>query len=336
MNYRIHYPAQAVQLGAYCVSAASGTDIHGLQSVSSTTSFNLESVFEIGQLDIYENIEGLPEIEFTLEKALDGYPLMYHLATPTAANDSLIARSALRTDLFLHIYSDILESASGLPVTSVYCSGMYINSITYRLPVEGNATESISLVGNDKSWSAGAVTGAFDNTDSPLWASGVLRRQDILMGTGQSRWPSAIRGIGTSGYNIATNDQYGAHIQDVNISVNLGRNNINELGRRRPYYRYAQFPVQVETTINVTLAPQDGDTSADGVNANAESENNITDETIKIILGDGTVFDLGTKNKLASVTYGGGDTGGGNVVATYTYRNFNYLTVDHPQDPANP
>ena len=54
---------------------------HGVQSVAVTTTFNLEQAFELGQLAIYENIEGVPDIEITMSKVLDGYPLLYHLAT---------------------------------------------------------------------------------------------------------------------------------------------------------------------------------------------------------------------------------------------------------------
>ena len=38
-------------------------------------------------------------------------------------------------------------------------------------------------------------------------------------------------------------------------------------------------------------------------------------------------FDLGGKNRLASLTYGGGDAGGGNVSVSYSYTNFNELDV---------
>ena len=38
-------------------------------------------------------------------------------------------------------------------------------------------------------------------------------------------------------------------------------------------------------------------------------------------------FQLGTKNKLTSITYGGGDTGGGNATYSYSYRNFNKLDI---------
>ena len=54
---------------------------------------------------------------------------------------------------------------------------------------------------------------------------------------------------------------------------------------------------------------------------------------IKITLRDGTHFDLGNKNKLSSVSYGGGDATGGNVSCSYSYQNFNVLRVIHPEDP---
>jgi len=41
----------------------------------------------------------------------------------------------------------------------------------------------------------------------------------------------------------------------------------------------------------------------------------------------GYAFDLGKKNRLSSVSYGGGDAGGGNATTTYSYTNFNDLDV---------
>ena len=55
--------------------------------------------------------------------------------------------------------------------------------------------------------------------------------------------------------------------------------------------------------------------------------NNLSDETILIKLCDGTQIDLGTKNKLSSVSYGGGDAGGGNVTTTFDFITFNKLSV---------
>jgi hypothetical protein len=62
--------------------------------------------------------------------------------------------------------------------------------------------------------------------------------------------------------------------------------------------------------------------------------NNTSQEPIMIRLHDGTVFDLGTKNRLSSVNYTGADAGGGNGSMTYSYSTYNDLYVTHPLDPA--
>ena len=88
------------------------TAAHGVQSVGITTNFNLEQAFELGQIQIYENIEGLPDVEVTLEKVLDGYPLLYHLATPNPESVGLVGRGKARADVALGIYSDGVDSVT--------------------------------------------------------------------------------------------------------------------------------------------------------------------------------------------------------------------------------
>jgi hypothetical protein len=114
--------------------------------------------------------------------------------------------------------------------------------------------------------------------------------------------------------------------------VNLGREDLFELGRRKPYYKYATFPTAVDCTINITAGGTD---PGDNINASSEATSNITDQAILIRLEDGTIFDLGAKNKLQSVTYSGGDTGGGVVSLAFAYQNFNYLSITSAADPEN-
>ncbi len=334
-NYRTYYPLLDLSFGTEGSPGSGYRPAHGLQSVGMTTSFNLEQVFELGQLDIYENIEGLPAVEITVEKALDGYPLVYHLATPTAAGKSLSVRTAGKCDVVLSLFSDTQDNASGAPLTQVYCSGVFVNALTYNLPVQGNCTESVTLTGNDKVWKTSAFlfNGHFDGTDAP--ASGIQRRQHVKMGAaaaGGSVWPTNLPGVtvtATSGYNIESAGQYGAHIQDVSISTTLGREDIFELGRRKPYYRYATFPVAVDTTINMNVA---GSTPGDLVNANSEGTN-LVNEPIIIRLNDGTTFNLGNRNRLNNVSLTGGSTGGDLQTASYSYQNFNKLDVTSLSDP---
>jgi hypothetical protein len=163
----------------------------------------------------------------------------------------------------------------------------------------------------------------------------IQRRQNVTMGNaaaGGSVWPKNLPGISVvtgSGYNVETAGQFGSHIQDVSISTNLGREDLFELGRRKPYYKYANFPVAVDCSINMTPAG-----FGDAIDASSEATSNLSDEPIVIRLHDGTFFDLGTKNKLQSTTYSGGDTGGGVVSVSYNFQNFNKLDVVNPADPA--
>lgn len=334
-NNRVYYPIHEVSIGPYC--SASGIPVHGVQSVNVNTTFNLEQVFELGQLDIYDNVEQLPSVEMTLEKFFDGYPLIYHLATRGATSSNLANRTNQRADVFLSIFSDVQSSSSGIPLTQAYCSGMYTNSLTYSFPVQGFMSESVTLVGNDKTWKTSSFffNGHFDNTDLPAAPSGILKRSNIILGSAaiSSIFPTIIPGMTTiagSGFNVQTAGVNGVHLQDVNVNTNLARQDLYELGRLRPYYRYANFPVAVNCSINITAG---GTSPGDLVNVSGDG-GNVTNQPIVIKLTDGTTFDLGNKNKLQSVTYTGGNATGGVVTQSWSFQNFNKLDIKNPQtDP---
>lgn len=375
-NKRVFYATQAVAVGdkdgsTVIDSWSSGSAIvgtgklmvaHGLQSIGITTNFNLEQIFELGQLSLYENYEEVPEIEVTFEKLLDGYSLMYHLGTVSSTAPTLTGRGNARADVRMAVGFDtkgsmITVDQSG--VAELYCSGMYLSSVSYSLGTDGNFTESTTFVGNDKRWlkdtagklldTNGVLTGVLNSglfgEDAP--PNSVLRRQNLVIGnTGRTfgvvagsggyagfafttQVPSILEG-GTSG-NL-TNSKYiiegsGPFIQSVSISCDLGRESIQQLGKKAPYYRYVNFPVDVTCDIEVTA------TAGDNVNA-AEESKNLSNHSIQIVLDDSTVFQLGKKNKLTSISYGGGDAGGGNATITYSFTNSNDFVVLHSGDPA--
>jgi hypothetical protein len=330
-NNRIFYAVQAV--GIAPESTTTFVALRGVQSVGINTTFNLEQVFELGMISIYQNIENIPDIEVTMEKSLDGHPLIYHRATQNAADATLVGRSAKRCNMALSVFTDTQQAASGTPVAQCYVSGCFVNAVSYRVQTDGNAIESVTLVANNKRWltSAFTFTGGFTPTGVPLAAEGVNRRQHVDMGT--SLWPTIIPGISSSGTNDKTGDVYGAHLQSANLSVNLNREQLLELGRRGPYFRFVQFPV--ETTAEITITASSGDNvgaTEDGVLGGG---NNLSNERIYVAFTEGTKVDLGTRNKLASVNYTGGDAGnqGGNVTVTYNFQGYNDFTVTHPQDP---
>ena len=330
VNNRIFYACQAVSLSGHGVGPSASSIVKGVQSVGITSNFTLDQAFELGQAEIYENIEEVADIEVSLEKVIDGEPLMYKMATATATGTELdiVPASTARCELFLGIYDDSVQSvASTNKRHVVHCSGMYIGSISYTYPVDGSATESMTLVGNDKfwdndstaaagaipvapstSWANGLATG-LTGTDTP--ASGIVRRTGVDIAN--CTIPADIPNVG---------DNKG-HIQSISVSADFGRENILELGTFGPYYRYATFPF--ETTCEIeTIATQGDQVAVSGAAQNLQAR------TIIITDSAGTRLDLGTQNKLTSVSYTGGDTGGGNATVTFSYSTFNKLSVNGP------
>lgn len=332
--------------------STSFTRLLGVQSIGITTSFNLEQVFELGQIEIYENIEGVPDIELTMEKVMDGECPMYLRLTQNAGSASLSGRSSKKAAVALSIYDDQQDSASGTPLTQVTMSGLSVSSLTYNFPVEGNFTEQVTCVGNDKTWKTGSFTftPTYPNTDEPPGSGGVNRREDLLWrptvagsvtdANGALNDPNCtilpgvtggkVQGISTSGTNNKSNGQYGTHVQSISVSTNLGRERIFELGRRVDYFRFVTFPTEVTCEISI-ISTQGDMVEATEVGVLGTNQN-LANQSIKVATYEGLRLDLGTKNKLQSVNYGGGDAGGGNVLLTYSYSNFNSLSVKHWND----
>ena len=370
-NQRIFYACQAVAIEA---PQAGGTVevAHGVQSVGVTTNFSLEQAFELGQIQIYENIEGVPDIEVTLEKVLDGYPLLFFLATRGAGlSATLVERSKLRCNVGLGIFDDGVDvvgtdGAGGTQNANaeVIASGMYMSSVAYNINTDGNHTESISLVGNQKTWNSSPVLvtqarvqAAFHEGGGPSNVGGDIphnNKAGQLHGGIQRRenvnWAASIlpasiiraidplhKAVTDVAYNPAVNnntDSGGkpiAHVQSISISTDFSREDINELGRKAPYYRSPNFPIEV--TCDIEVLSTDGDwvqAFEEGYLTGVNAGNNTPEETITITLDDGTKFELGAKNRLSSVSYGGGDAGGGNATMTFSYSTFNDLTVTSP------
>jgi len=359
-NNRIYYPIQQVAF------RKPGTTVfreaHGVQNVSITTTYNLEQAFELGQLALYENIEGIPDIELTSSKILDGYPLLFLLATASDADGSnltaptLPARAVAETIVQLGIWPETNEAVSSSASTYVEMSGLTVSSVSYNFPLEDNFSEDITLAGNRKIWNTydgatcaapwtlTAATGSpnfADNNDSPVGSGGVNRRENMLFATtvGQAndvdytRLPGDIFGVSEGGVKSGV-----AHVSSITVSTDLAREDLFELGARSPYAKTVTFPVEVTCDIEVTSVSGDQVNAVDdcgGAAASCSTATNLTDRIIRIATCEGTRIYLGQKNKLSSVSYGGGDAGGGNVSVTYSYTTFNDFTVLHANDDFN-
>lgn len=327
---RIFYACQAVAITAQGAATVTTADIvRGAQSVGMSSTFTLDQVFELGQIEIYENVEEVADIEVTIEKVIDGEKLIFDLASGGACKTDLVAASKVRSDVYVAIYDDGQSQATGTPRNVCYNSGMYVSSVAYNYSVDGSATESVTLVGNDRFWNDttagvigtsaasafGSVTTEF-GTDTAV--SGVVRRADVDIVNSDIPTEALYQ---RDSSDASTGQSDGARIQSISVSADFGQENIQELGRFGPYTRYATFPLEVSCDIEV-MALQ-GDLVS--VSGNAP---NLQNRTINIVDSAGTVLALGDNNKLSSVSYTGGDTGGGNATITYSYTNFNSLTVN--------
>jgi hypothetical protein len=293
-NNRVFYASQGVSVG--------GTTVTGAQSVGITTNFNLEQAFQLGQLAIYDNINLDPEVEITVSKVLDGADSIWKLSSTTGT--SLIDNANDKSTVVVGVGSDTEDSLSS--DTAITCTGMYVSSLSYTFPVDGNLTEEITFVGNAKSLSGSvSAPGAVANP--------VLRRQNVNIAG--STLPAVV-----SGKNIS----------NITISADLGRESMYKLGSLAPFHRFVNFPLEVTCEFEVIATELDG-VEVD-IPTGACSGLNVSDSSINIVVcgsgGEGGYsFDLGTKCKLSSVNYSGGDTGGGNATVTYSFTTYNELDI---------
>lgn len=287
-NNRVFYACQAV--------AINGNVVEGAQSVGMTTTFDLEPVFQLGQLDPYDIIPVQPSVEITMNRALaEGVGTVFsgNFAEVAAANNQNICVSV----------GDDTAPLLTAPSFSVYCTGAAISSVTYNFPVEGAFTEEITFSAKHKQ--VGGCSAALGAKKE----GNVKFRQYFQPGASTLPAPVA-----------------GQHISNITISANLNREYIYELGRYEAYYSYVNFPVEVTCEFTVIATSLDSIAVSQQAVGQCASPTDNPKTAIKIS-ACGNTFDLGDQCRLTSVTYGGGDAGGGNAEITYSYSTYNTLTV---------
>ena len=122
------------------------------------------------------------------------------------------------------------------------------------------------------------------------------------------------------------------HIQSVTITADIGRDDIFELGSKRPFTKYVTFPVEVTTAIEVVTA------QGDHIDATSEVDcgpDQTATNRIIIRTCDGLQVDAGDANVLTTVEMGGGEAGGDNMTITYNFSSFSVLNVSHDRFQPN-
>lgn len=315
MANRLYYAAQAVSIN--------GSVITGVQSLGISTTYNLEPVFQLGRLSVYEDVQDLADVEVTISKLINGTAPLYLMCTASSSGSSGSSGLGLGTgqplntlaertcDVTVTAFDDTatnLDENTRTAVNAVTMTGMYLSNVSYTLPVEGNLTEDVTLIGQNHSTTTGSA--AFPGP------GGFVGRRQMVSGTGS----------GT---------------QQVTISVDLSREPLYQLGTFNPTVRLLNFPVEV-TSEWESLATAAGAGSASAVEPGCSSYGSSTGVPLSVTICNGAssgssgssgssnnqmTINLGSNNVVTSVNYSGGDAGGGNVTVTTSYRNYNSFSI---------
>ena len=326
MSKRIFYASHAVGVtnvvdGDNEVVDANTYTIDGAQSVSINTNYNLEQVFQLGRLAIYDNYSTDPEVEITINKALDGRPLIWNRAIG-ANTGSLVTKANHRPDIVLHVDEETQPAIDDVPNAAIKMTGCYVSSLNYTFPVDGNFTEELTFLSSNKTVDADGLD-APPNEDPD---TRILRRQNFRIDPTYTQLPSGV---------------LGKCITNISISADLGREKMFCLGQYQPYHRYVNFPLEITIAFDTTPAGAAGD-SLVGPDVNEfsvpECGHPVVDKEPILLhlcrmsgeVGETVyIFDLGSGCSLQSVSYSGGDTGGGVVTETYNYITYNDLEISY-------
>ena len=356
-NLRTYWAIEGMGTGPHGVSDGNHLDnfqyCPGVQSIGMSTSFNLEQIFQLGQLEIYQDLEDIPDVELTIEKVLDDTCLLYtrcvsapdgtapgaYVATWTGAK-TITSIQNNRCDVVFVVGQDELENIGDLTIApeavgnaglkAAFMSGMFVSSVNFNFGTDGFFTENITLVGNHQQW---ATPGAAILTNAPTAAAqqvgDVSKRHNFSFGD-IGDVPEPLQAVGATVADL--------RIASISVSTDFGREEMFALGEKQPYHRYVTFPIEVTCDIEAYVTHPD----RMAVDALPNRDINVTnDNTIKfdvfdassggILSGPGVDpnhnFNLGDKNILSSFTWNGISTDGTNATITYSYRNFNTMTI---------
>lgn len=289
----IKWPAQQIGVksenqvaadgGAY--NFGSGHVLYGVQSLGYDANIDPQVIFQIGQGAIYDIDDGLPTVDITVNKALDGYCPVFLAATRDATEPTLLARAPTKANFGISYFDCTKDSARGSAEATVVLKDVQVTSVGYTLGVDGVFSEDISFTGNNIIWSTTdssnpIYAGATINPDlasivSTIQFDGQLENNDLepnpkaqfkedfifdYSGFSASTFdsngavcdgditvlPPEIYGIAQNGLNSS-----GICIQSISFSADLTREDIFCLGQRQPSNRTLTLPIQVDTTVDV-------------------------------------------------------------------------------------
>jgi len=342
-NNRIFYACQAVYVD--------GDYLHNVQSVGLDYGADINALSDTGRTQKQINLYSKPEITITIEREIDyeadpfyspashlSYGAAYILKPGNIGSCGWDTTPLKQYDIEITYGGDDLSGTIDY-ITLKYC---LLTEISYNLAVDSRMTESLTFVTKNL-----VRTGS---TSPPyLGESGTLLKGSFLDirskdddGNLLFRLPTEVKDI----VDITEPDPDGGTIdisraiQSISASVSLEYGELTDIGKWRGSnqaddpseqnrWRYITTPITVSCEIGATVRKS---VQRDILmkDTNFMTAFPTSDREIRIVLGRGDnpgqtrfVIDLGSKNHLTSIGFSGGDVGGGNVEASFSYSNTN-------------
>ena len=283
VNYRTYWAIEAIGTESEGLggTVADVDFMHGVQSVGLSTNFNLEQIFQLGQLEIYQDLEDIPDIEVTINKVIEGHktlayarcinPVAFNAAGAdagfgqaghTTTTNVLTEVQNNKVDIGFVVNNDedgAVGDNDGL--VFAWMSGMYVSSASFNFPTEGYFTEDITLVGNHQVWGTAGkmadVPVSKPPADEDLDIGEILRRETIYFEDLPAPLGLKMMDNTTDGLSAAAGDIGDLAIANLTVSVDFGREPMYRLGQRQPYHRYVTFPVEVTSEIEAYVTDVD-------------------------------------------------------------------------------
>ena len=348
-NNRIFYACQAVYVD--------GTYLQNVQAVGIDYSADATGISDTGRTQQQRSLYSKPEITISIQREVNTAAVPFYApASVTSYANAYILKngnlgaSGWDSSCLLKEYA--IEVAYGSDdlsgnIESTTLQHCLLTEVSYEISVDGRMTENLSFVTRNliKSGSAAAPIA------TPLTGT-VFKRHHLDVENENFILPSEVKSV--VDVENDDGDDVARAVQSISINAAFNYGEMTDVGKWRGSnqiaspteqnkWRYITTPIGITCEINAIVRKSIvqniliTDTNFMGTFPTPNRE-------IKIVMGPipnpsdpsaptSFVIDLGKKNYLTGISFSGGDTGGGNVAATFSYANTNNDFVPYKGTP---
>ena len=338
-NNRIFYACQAVYVD--------GTYLQNVQAVGIDYSADATGISDTGRSQQQRSFYSKPEITISIQREVNttAVPFYTPASVTSYANAYILKNGNLGTSgwdssSLLKEYS--IEVAYGSDdlsgnIESTTLKHCLLTEVSYEISVDGKMTENLGFVTRNliKSGSAAAPIA------TPLSGT-MFKRHHLDVESEDFILPSEVKSV--VDVENDDGDDVARAVQSISINATFDYGEMTDVGKWRGSnqtsvpteqnkWRYITTPIGITCEITAIVRKSIvqniliKDTNFMGTFPTPDRE-------IKIVMGPipnvsdpsaptWFVIDLGKKNYLTGISFSGGDTGGGNVEATFSYANTN-------------